>query len=346
MMRRVFLAAVFACAAAAALPAAQRPAGHAALPARLTDREFWRLSTEFSEPNGFFRSDNLTSNELLFLRVLDDLVARTRPGGVYLGVGPEQNYTYMAATRPAMAIIFDIRRGNLNLQLMYKALFELAADRADFISMLFAKPRPAGLGARSTVTDLFTAFADSPRSEPLYNRTLRAIDDHLTKVHGLPLTREDLDGIEYVYHSFFFNGFAVRPYPTYADLMTATDATGQFRSYLATEDGYRFLKQLESKNLVVPVVGDFGGSKAIRSVAGYLKAHDAVVSTFYLSNVEQYLLQDDKWQQFCRNVAALPLDPSSTFIRSSSRGGGGFVRGGNFVSSLGAIAEEVKSCAP
>jgi len=345
MIRRVFLAATLASAAAIVLPA-QRPAPHSTLPLRLTDREFWKLSADSSEANGFFRSDNLTSNELMFLHVLDDLVARTRPGGVYLGVGPEQNYTYMAATRPAMAIIFDIRRGNLNLQLMYKALFELANDRADFISMLFAKPRPAGLGPRSTVTELFTAFADSQRSEALYNRTLKAIDDHLTKTHGLPLTHEDLDGIEYVYHSFFFNGFAVRPYPTYADLMTATDATGQFRSYLATEDAFRFLKQLETRNLVVPVVGDFGGPKAIRSVAAYLKAHDAVVSAFYLSNVEQYLLQDDKWHAFCRNVATLPLDQSSTFIRSSSRGGGGFGRGGNFVSSLGAIAEEVKSCAP
>ena len=80
------------------------------------------------------------------LKELDDLVARTKPGGVYLGVGPEQNYTYMVAVRPRLAIIFDIRRGNLDLQLMYKALFELAKDRAEFISLLFSKPRPAGLG--------------------------------------------------------------------------------------------------------------------------------------------------------------------------------------------------------
>src|SRR5688572_5577813 len=67
------------------------------LPARLTDREFWKLSTEWSEPNGFFRSDNLTSNELLFQHVLTGLARRARPGDVYLGVGPEQNYTYIAA---------------------------------------------------------------------------------------------------------------------------------------------------------------------------------------------------------------------------------------------------------
>jgi hypothetical protein len=119
--------------------------------------------------------------------------------------------------------------------------------------------------------------------------------------------------------------------------MTQTDGGGANRSYLATEDSFVFLKELESKNLVVPVVGDFGGPKAIRAVGGYLKEHGATVTAFYLSNVEQYLYQN-KLVAFCRSVATLPLDGSSTFIRSSSRDGGGFV------SSLSAIAPEVKTC--
>ena len=105
-----------------------------------------------SEPNGAFTSDNLLSNERVFARLVPELVAKTKPGGVYLGVGPEQNFTYIAAMRPRMAFITDIRRGNLHLQLMYKALFELSADRAEFVSRLFTKPRPAGLTATSTVT--------------------------------------------------------------------------------------------------------------------------------------------------------------------------------------------------
>src|SRR5678809_849042 len=91
------------------------------------------------------RSDTLASNELVFARVVPDLIARTKPSGVYLGVGPEQNFTYIAAIRPKIAFIPDIRRGNLDLQLMYKALFELSADRADFVSRLFSRKRPAGL---------------------------------------------------------------------------------------------------------------------------------------------------------------------------------------------------------
>ena len=208
----------------------------------------------------------------------------------------------------------------------------------------FAKPRPSGLGPKSTVVDIFSAFARSPRSEALYTQTLRAIKNHLTKTHALPLAAEDLDGIEYVYHAFYWSGFAVRVSPTYADLMTGTDEAGAYKSFLASEERFAVMKNLESRNLVIPVVGDFGGPKAIRAVGAYLKAHGATVSTFYLSNVEQYLEQDRKWNLFCRNVASLPLAPSSTFIRSSNRGGGLGGFGPGFVSRLGAMAEETRNC--
>ena len=321
-------------------------ARRADLPERLTDQEFWRLSQDSSESGGYFRGENvtnLTSNELWFQYVIPDLIARTRPDGVYLGVGPEQNFTYMAAVRPKFAVIFDIRRGNLDLQLMYKAIFEMAKDRADFISLLFSKPRPAGLTAKATATDLFSAFARSATSDTLYQQNLKSIELLLTKTHALPLPASDLAGLEAVYQAFYWNGFAVRASPTYADLMTATDAAGTGRSFLASEESYALLKDLETRNLVVPVVGDFGGPKAIRAVGAYLKNHGGTVAAFYLSNVEQYLVQDGKWDAFCRSVATLPLDGASTFIRSSS--GGGFARGGGFVSSLGGMAAETKGCA-
>src|SRR5690349_3389555 len=143
-----------------------------------------------------------------------------------------------------------------------------------------------------------------------------------------------MSGIQYVFHSFYWSGFAVRPAPTYDELMMEDDGAGVHRSYLASEANYTVLKQLEEKNLIVPVVGDFGGTKAIRAIGGYLKSHDALVSAFYLSNVEQYLYQDGKFRRFCQNVASLPLDSSSTFIRSSNGGAFGFGRGPRFISTL------------
>src|SRR4029077_4421352 len=143
-----------------------------ALPARLTDQEFWKLSSDLSEQDGTFRSDNLVSNELWLQHVIPDLVKTVEPGRVYVGVGPAQNFTFIAALKPAMAFIIDVRRGNLDLQLMYKALFEISSDRAEFVSRLFSRKRPDGLTEESTAADLFAAFKDVDRSQALHDETL------------------------------------------------------------------------------------------------------------------------------------------------------------------------------
>src|SRR6201987_4017043 len=125
------------------------------LPAQLSDQEFWKLSSDFSEADGFFRSDNLLSNEIWMQHVIPDLLSNIKTPSVYMGVGPEQNFTYITALKPKMVFIVDVRRGNLDLQLMYKALFELSADRADFVGKLFSLKRPDGLTRNSTALEIF-----------------------------------------------------------------------------------------------------------------------------------------------------------------------------------------------
>jgi len=323
-------------------------------PARLSDTEFWRISSEFSEPDGRFRSDNLLSNEIYFQYVIPELNRTAEAGRVYMGVGPEQNFTYIAALKPKMAFILDIRRGNLDLQLMYKALFELSGDRAEFVSRLFSKKRPAGIGPQSTASALFTAYSKVEPDEALYQENLKAIKDHLLLAHGFPLSIDDLGGIDYVYRNFYrfgpeinynsSSGGGVGGYGrvSYSELMIATDESGQARSYLATEENFAVLKDLETKNLIIPVVGNFGGPSAIRAVGKYLKEMDAMVSAFYLSNVEQYLHQDGIWGTFCRNSATLPLDETSTFIRSVR--GGRYGQGVGLNSDLGNMLNDLKGC--
>ena len=326
------------------------PTGAQSIPERISDDQFWKLSTDMSEPDGTFRSDNLLSNEIFFQYVIPDLLKTAKSERAYLGVGPEQNFTYMAALKPKIAIIVDIRRGNLDLHLMYKAIFELSKDRADFVSMLFSKKRPEGLTAQSSAREIFTAFANVESSEALYKENLQTIDEHLKSKHKFALLDLDLRGIEYVYRNFYQFGPAINYNSSsggfgggmgrvsYADLMTATDEQGESRSYLANDANFRFLKDLESKNLVVPVVGDFGGLTAIRAIGRYLKENNGTVTAFYLSNVEEYLYQGRKWEAFCRSVSTLPLDSSSTFIRSES----GFA--GGFASSLAPILGDIKGC--
>jgi len=333
-------------------PAAAGRAAQDTLPRQLSDDQFWQLVSDFSESDGYFRSDNLVSNEIWLQRVVPELTRETRPGGVYLGVGPEQNFTYIAALRPRMAFITDVRRGNLHTQLMYKALFELSEDRAAFVSRLFTKPRPEGLSTSSSAAEIMNAYWDVQTSaEPVYKANLAAIQDHLTKTRRLPLSAADLDGIAYVYHSFYWFGPSITynsssgggsrgVSTTYYDLMIATDGGGVARSFLASEENFHVLKTLHARNLVVPVVGNFAGSRALRAVGDYIRRHGSFVMAFYLSNVEQYLYQDGVWPRFCANVAALPLDDTSTFIRSTQGGGGG--RG--LMNSLGPMKAETRGC--
>jgi len=253
-----------------------------------------------------------------------------------------------------MAIIFDIRRQNMLQHLMYKALLEMSSDRADFVSRLFARKRPAGLTAKSTAEDLFSAFDDVQADRNLFQENLQAIKNQLEERHGFKLSAEDEQSIEYVLRAFFaggpdltYNGvgggagFGRGRMPSYAELMQMTDGEGENRSYMGSEENFKILQALEKKNLIVPVVGDFAGNKAIRAVAAYLKRHDAFVTAFYLSNVEQYLFQqDDDWSKFYRNVDTLPVDSTGTFIRSVFNGivtnyqSNGFMRSASVLSSI------------
>jgi hypothetical protein len=90
---------------------------------------------------------------------------------------------------------------------------------------------------------------------------------------------------------------------------------------------------MEERNLIVPLTGNFAGPTAVRAVGQWARDHDTKVTTFYLSNVEQYLFQQDEAQRFYENVATLPIDSTSTFIRSFA---GGRFMGGQQAEAAGA----------
>jgi len=95
---------------------------------------------------------------------------------------------------------------------------------------------------------------------------------------------------------------------------------------------------MQQKNLIVPIVGDFAGPKSLRSISGYLREHGAEVSAFYVSNVEEYISSPQPvWASYCRNIASLPINPSSTFIRFGRGGRGSF---------LGPMLSFTKRCVP
>lgn len=354
MVSRAIIGRVVLCLTLLVLARGSRAADTLASP--LSAAAFWSLISEVSEPNGQFPSDNLMSNESRFQHVIPSLQERVAPGGVYVGVGPEQNFTYIAALRPTLAFIVDLRRQNMLEHLLYKAIFELAPDRTEFLSLLFGRPRPPSIGPDSSIKEIIAAYRATPRDPQAVERHLQAIRARLLTTHGFPLTDADIAQMASVYreftqegpdltYSFAGAGPGVRAlFPTYGSLMAETDANGESRSYLATEDRYLTLRALQLANAVVPVVGNFTGPKALRGVGRYVRDRGATVTAFYTSNVEFYLYQDGTWGTFCRNVASLPLDATSTFIRA--------VRDPSIEphvglrSELSSVVREVAECGP
>jgi hypothetical protein len=325
------------------------------LPREIADDAFWKMVSEYSEDSGSFRFEYM-SNELQFQYVIPRLKENRKPGGVYLGVGPEQNFTYIAALQPKVAFICDIRRQNMIEHLIYKAIFEMSSDRADFLTRLFSRKPTAALNEKSTAKQMFQAFRTAAPDAAMFRENLQTIKNRLLKDHRFPLTRTDQESVDFIYKIFFdtenvfgysasiFGGYGA----TYAELMAATDEQGQARSYLATEENFKAVQDLERRNLIIPVVGDFSGPKTLRSIGRYLKDHGATLTAFYTSNVEQYLFeQGDDWKHFLTNVSAFPLDASSVFIRSSHYSFGEqpprqFNRG-RFIQLLSPMAEVVKA---
>jgi hypothetical protein len=297
-----------------------------ALPAEYSDETFWSLVSSFSEAGGYFRSDNLISNEATFQWVVPHLTKTLKRGGVYLGVGPDQNFTYIAAVQPAVAFIVDIRRQNLLLHLMYKAIFESSADRVQFLSQLFGRRPPPQIQPGSDLASLLAAFSDEPFDSAFAKETFGQMISRLRDRHHFALTADDVKTLDYVYNAFvtsgpeirysFPNQYGWRRFPSYSQLMLETDADGDEHSYIASEDNFQIVKRLESQNRIIPIVGDFAGNKALRSIGKYLRGRQADVTVFYTSNVEFYLFQNDDWKKFYRNVAELPVVPESVFVRA------------------------------
>src|SRR5881396_3834978 len=158
------------------------PAWHAArLEASQTEgvaaAEFSRMVRDFSEEDGFFRSDNFVSNETSYLHIVDKLEQLGARGGAYIGVGPEQNFTYIAKVRPRIAFIVDIRRQAMIQHLMFKALFQLSENRAEFLSRLVSRPLTGeDVPGRGAPIDKILAYLSaSPASEEYFTANLASI---------------------------------------------------------------------------------------------------------------------------------------------------------------------------
>jgi hypothetical protein len=297
----------------------------AAADVQVSRSQFAQYIDDFSEPDGYFDTDNFISNETSYLHVIPDLRRRVKPGFVYLGVGPDQNFSYIVHTQPSLAIIVDIRRQNMLQHLLYKALFDLSSSRAEYLALLFSRETPK-VDSRAPLRDVLGAVRSAASSPARFRANYAAVRGRLLQVYGLKLSDDDLKKVEYVYQSLYEEGLDLRfssigrnnaaNYPTFESLLLQTDRTGQPQGYLSTEELFQWMKRFEAENRLVPIVGDFAGPKAFKAVAGFLQKNGLMVSTFYTSNVEYYLFENAEWRPYVSNIRALPSTDDAVFIRA------------------------------
>jgi hypothetical protein len=295
----------------------------------LSKAEFASLVQGLSEPGGFFHSDNFTSNETSYLHVVGGFQEFGVGGGAYVGVGPEQNFTYIAKLRPRIAFIVDIRRQAMLQHLLYKALFQLSETRADFLSRLLSRPL-AGAAAKDNarIEVLLDHLAQAPPSAELYAANGTRVRKLLEEELGLKLSEQDREQLNYVFSAFRDDGLGIsfrfgqsgfggyRRFPDLRDLILEKDLKGNLGNFLASDEDYQRVRSLHLQNRIVPLVGDFAGTKAFAALGSYLRKHGHTVSAFYTSNVEQFLFQNGVFPAFVNNVRALPIDENSVFIRA------------------------------
>ena len=289
-------------------------------------KAFAALSARLSEPGGYFDSDNLISNETSYLHIIGKLRELGIKGGVYVGVGPDQSFSYIAKIRPKMAIMIDIRKDNLLQHLLFKALFARSRNRIEYLCTFFGKPFPKTKGWESRNVKDMVEYIDSTASDPkLFENTSREVRNQIQK-YGISLSQSDQETITKIQRAFFSAGLDIkyssyhRPprsiYPPYRELLLEADLEGQQQSYFNSEDDFQFVKKLEDQDMIVPVVGDLSGPQAMKAIGQYIAEIKEHVSAFYVSNVEFYLNRQGTYDKFIENVKSFPIDSRSLIIRS------------------------------
>jgi hypothetical protein len=287
-----------------------------------------RVAT-LSEPGGYFDTDDLISNERSYLHVAPALRHAGLAGTAYIGVGPDTNFSYIAETRPSIAFIIDIRRDNLLLHLLFKALFAESATRIDFLARLIGRTAPADLEAwrHADIGPIVAALDRVSLADAAATRARHGAIESRLKTFGVPLSPTDLETIDRFHRTFESEGLDLKLeiigrgspafYPTFRDLLLERDRDGRQASYCASEDDFQFVRALEARDLVIPVVGDLGGTTALRNIGRLMTARGEVLGAFYTSNVEFYLFRSGTFQQFVGSLSHLPHSERSVIIRSA-----------------------------
>lgn len=293
----------------------------------ISPTEFTKIIRDMSEDNGYFRGESWVTNELTYLDVIESIDKYNIRGGAYIGVAPEQNFTYMAVIKPQIAFLVDIRAQNRMQHLMFKIMFEISETRIEFLSNLFSMPLQSETGIKipnkdSDINLIVNFLENSKQSRELFNKNLSLMISVLNNKYKFKLTDWERSNIKHVYEHFYTqnlnmtNGPWRSSYPTLGEIFTDRDKSGRQLNVFNSREKYLFIRKMQLENKVIPITGDYGNNYALSKVAAYLKKHKLTVSAQYVSNAEQYIIRNrSNWNNWVSNIKNMPYNDKTVFIR-------------------------------
>jgi hypothetical protein len=298
-----------------------------ATPAPPPQPTFAELYNRLSEQGGYFDSDNLISNETSYLHALDEMRIMHVKGGAYIGVGPDQSFSYIAELQPALAFMIDVRRDNMLQHLMFRSLFQRSQNRMEYLARLIGALVQGDVAqwTGQPIEQILAVLDTAKRTPEEFARVSAVVLDD-ARASGITLTAEDIATIERFHREFHDLGLEIRytsknrpprlTYPTLRDLIMEKDRAGALASYLVSEERWRTVQEMEKNDRVLLVTGDLSGERALRNIGNYVRERGLKVTAFYTSNVEQYLFQFGTFDSFAQNTLTLPFDSNAVIIRS------------------------------
>jgi hypothetical protein len=220
-------------------------------------------------------------NQHLFREAIKD------SGGLYVGVGAEQNYLFMGWSRPEVAVLVDFDDVIPRLHHIYASLFRRLDTPEALLGCWTGKVQ--GEGASPCSSDQVVSWLTEDYegdilkgvknvwkfSRPRIAPHLVSLRDHFTKL-GVP-------------------------------------------SFLTDQATYTFVAEMVRAGRVRAVRGDFTKRRTMTDIAAFARKACLPVRTLYLSNVDDYI--NYYIGQHRKNMVGLPGDERSLVMQTEPSGG-------------------------
>jgi hypothetical protein len=230
-------------------------------------------------------------------------------GGGYVGVGIDQNYSFIAHAKSEWVWLFDYDPTVVRLHHVLRAIVLDSPTRADFVSHFEAANKDktlallsatyAGLAERAAYREIFGVSRAGLLG--YYGHQMAgeiAIPDITRAPTADPETPERAAGVKIGQDL---------PDPTYG--------------WLATEEAYQYIRTLYQQGRIKLLKGDMLANNTMQGIAAAAKALNVTVRVYYPSNAPECWPHTS---QYKKNLLALPFDEQSVIIQSLSGVKAGF----------------------